>query len=274
MMIEEWKWLLELLLIIYGLAVVGYFIDFIQSNQKANRIAFWLLRIAWLLQSLYFIKHMFIDFAFPVATLVDSLFFFSWVLISFSLIINKLFPVHFIPFFINLFGFFVLLLYVTASIKQGTSPQTVAFVHEMLIAHISLAFVSYGFFTVSFLFSLMYVLQYQLLKKKKGLKWIWRIGNLPQLENYSFQTITLGVPLLFLSILFGMLWANITIEPFYWYDMKVLGSIFVLLVYIILLIVRTISSYRGKLLATYNMAAFLILLINFLLSNTYSEFHF
>lgn len=273
-MINDWEWISELIILIYGLSVIGYFIDFIQISQKANKIAFWLLSIAWVLQSIYFIKLIFIDFTFPVATLIDSLFFFSWVLITFSLIINKLFPVHFIVFFINLFGFFVLLLYFAADLEQQSTQRSIEFVHEMLITHISLAFLSYGFFTISFLFSIMYLIQYQLLKKKKGLKWLWRIGNLNQLENYSIIAITLGVPLLLLSITLGLFWANVAEVALYWYDIKILGSIIVLAIYIVFLGIRAINSYRGKTLATYNAAAFLILLINFLLSNTYSNFHY
>lgn len=270
----EWEWVSELIIIIYGLSVIGYFIDFIQINQKANKIAFWLLSMVWFLQIIYFIKHLLIEFTFPVATLVDSLFFFSWILITFSLIINKLFPVHFIVFFVNLFGFFVLLLYFVADLKQQPIQRTIEFAHEMLIAHISLAFVSYGFFTFSFIFSIMYLIQYRLLKRKKGLKWLWRIGNLNQLENYSFKAITLGIPLLLLSIILGLFWTNVAEVNFYWYDIKILGSLLVLVIYIGFLVLRGINSYRGKTLATYNTAAFLILLINFLLSNSYSNFHF
>ncbi|MCM3739938.1 cytochrome c biogenesis protein [Oceanobacillus luteolus] len=273
-MIEEWKWVSELLIVVYGLSVIGYFIDFIQSNQKAYTYAFWLLRIAWFIQSIYFGQHLLVEQSFPVATLVDSLFFFSWILITLSLIIHKFIAMHFIVFFINLFGFFVLLLYVAATLKQGTSERSVEFIHEMLIAHISLAFVSYGFFTVSFFFSFLYLLQYHLLKKKKGLKWLWRIGNLHQLDQYSFQAITLGVPLLLISIILGLFWASISAVSVYWYDIKILGSIFVLVIYIIYLTIRALRRHRGKTLATYNTAAFLLLMINFLLSNTYSEFHF
>ncbi len=270
----EWEWLSELIIVIYGLSVTGYFIDFIQINQKANKIAFWLLSMVWFLQIIYFMKHLFMDFSFPVATLIDSLFFFSWILITFSLIVNKLFPVHFIVFFVNLFGFFVLVLYFVADLKQQPIQRSIEFAHEMLIAHISLAFVSYSFFTFSFIFSVMYLIQYRLLKRKKGLKWLWRIGNLNQLETYSFKAISIGVPLLLLSIILGLFWTNVADVAFYWYDIKILGSLLVLVIYIVFLVLRGMNSYRGKTIATYNTAAFLILLINFLLSNSYSNFHF
>lgn len=64
-------------------------------------------------------------------------------------------------------GFFILLLYISARAKEQMQVQGVELVHEILIAHISLAFVSYGFFTVSFLFSLMYLVQYKFLKEKE-----------------------------------------------------------------------------------------------------------
>lgn len=270
----ELKWLSEFTLILYGVSLLGYFIDFIQTNQKANRAAFWLLCMVWVIQTILFIDQIFIENSFPIANLNDSLFLYAWVLITLSLIINKLFKVQFIVFFINLFGFFLLLLYILTIAQFQMAASGIRLVHEILITHIVLAIVSYGFFTLSFLFSLMYVIQYRFLKEKKGLKWMWRLGDLKQLDGFSFLAVTLGVPLLLLSIVLGVVWAYVTGAEFYWLDLKTIGSILVLAVYCFYLVLRVLKGYQGKTLALYNTAAFLILLINFFLFNVLSNFHF
>ncbi|AXI09604.1 cytochrome C assembly protein [Oceanobacillus zhaokaii] len=264
----------EIILIIYALSVIGYFIDFIHDNQRANKLAFWLIGIVWAIQSLFLIFELFIAHSFPVTTFFDSLFFYSWVLITFSLIINRLFPVNFIVFFIHVFSFSILLLSFSANGPVNSAFTERPFADELLAAHITLAIISYGFFTIGFLFSLMYLIQYRFLKAKKGLKWMWRFGDLHQLDKYAFITVTIGVPLLLLAIILGIVWAYISGSAFYWIDMKTIGSILVLVVYIFYLILRLVKGYQGKFLSLYNTSAFFVLIINFFLFSTLSNFHF
>lgn len=270
----ELKWLYEIILLIYGLSIIGYFIDFIQHNQKANKIAFWLLGMVWIIQTIFLLYQTLAKGNFPIVTLNDSLFFYAWVLASISLIINRLFPIQFIVFFTNVFGFFILLLYISTNAQEQTFNSGIQFVHEILVTHIILAIVSYGFFTISFLFSLMYIMQYRLIKKKKGLKWMWRFGDLNQLDTYSFRAITFGVPLLLIAIILGIVWAYVYHAEFYWFDLKTVGSILVLAVYVIYLILRLAIGHQGIVISIYNSAAFLFLLINFFLFSSLSNFHF
>ncbi|ASK63051.1 cytochrome C assembly protein [Virgibacillus phasianinus] len=270
----ESRWLYEIILIIYGLSLTCYFIDFIQSNQKANRIAFWLLSMVWIIQSFFLCKQVFLENSFPILSLYDGLFFYSFVLVTLSLIINRLFSIHFIVFFTNLFGFFILLLYILTKAKREGLEQGVQLVNEILITHITLSIVSYGFFTLSFLLSIMYLVQYRLLKNKQGMRWIRRLGDLKQLDRYSFMAVTLGVPLLLLGIILGVVWAYVANEEFYWFDLKTFGSFLVLAVYVLYLLLRVIKRYQGKAISIYNTAAFLILIINFLLFSLLSNFHF
>lgn len=268
------RWLYEIILIVYGFSLICYFIDFIQSNQKANRIAFWLLSMVWFIQSLFLFKQVFIEHNFPILSIYDGLFFYSWVLVTFSLLVNRLFSIRFIVFFTNLFGFFILLLYILTKAKQAGMQQGVQLVNEILITHITLSIVSYGFFTISFLLSIMYLVQYWLLKNKQGMKWMWRLGDLKQLDHYSFKAVILGVPLLLIGIILGVVWGYVANSVFYWFDLKTLGSIFVLVVYILYLLLRVVKKYQGKSISIYNAAAFLILIINFLLFSLLSNFHF
>jgi len=264
----------EIILFIYGLSLAGYFVDFIQRNQKVHRVAFWLLGMVWLIQTVFLLVEVFFHKSFPVFTIQDSFFFYSWVLITFSLVMDKFFPVHFIVFFINIFGFFILLLYIASKAQQTMPQRGIELVNELLVTHIVLAIISYGFFTISFLLSAMYLVQYQLLKRKKGFRWMRRFGDLHVLDFYAHRSITIGLPLLLLSIILGFVWADVANATFYWLDLKTIGSLLVLVAYIFVLFFRLIIGYQGKAISFYNVAVFLILLVNFFLSGVLSNFHF
>lgn len=270
----EIKWLYELILIIYGASIVSYFIDFIQYNRKANQTAFWLLSIVWILQTFFFFSTMFGSNDFPVLDLYDGLFFYAWILVTFSLLLNWFLRIDFFVFLTNVLGFFVMVLYVTAPIQEAGQEQTVNLANEILILHISMAMISYGFFTFSFILSLMYLFQYWLLKKKKGYKWLRRLGGLNKLDNLSFKSITIGVPLLLVSMILGVTWAYKSGAEFYWYDLKTIGSFFVWFVYVLYLFLRVLRGYQGRAISLFNTGSFLFLLVNFFLFSTLSNFHF
>ncbi|WP_407272637.1 inner membrane protein YpjD [Radiobacillus sp. PE A8.2] len=269
------NWLHAIILIIYSASVVGYFIDFVQKNQKANKIAFWLLSVVWLAQTIFLLYQNFLSSASMVLNLYDGLYFYAWILVTLSLTINRLFNVDFFVFFTNLLGFFIMLLHFLTYIGDSfVMEQGTPLIGEILIIHIGLAILSYGFFSLSFILSLMYLLQYHLLKSKRGYPWLKRLGDLERLDRISFQTVTIGVPSLLLSIVLGVTWAYQSGTPFYWYDVKTIGSLLVLVVYIIYLFLRLMIGYQGRAISLYNTGAFLFLLVNFFLFSSLSTFHF
>src|SRR5699024_1832779 len=154
-MVEE-KWIYEVILILYGLSLISYFYDFIWNNRRAKRAAFWLLSMVWVIQTAFLLFQVLIENNTPLLTQNAGLFFYAWVLLTLSIIVNRLFAVHFIVFFTNVFSFFVFLLYTSTVAQESMQPLGEQFVHEILISHIALSILSYGFFTISFLFSLMY----------------------------------------------------------------------------------------------------------------------
>lgn len=267
------SWVYDLTIVIYALSVLLYFIDFLNNNRKANRIAFWLLSIVWILQTIFFIMRMIDTGRIPILTIFEGLYFYSWVLITLSLVINRLVRVDFIVFFTNVLGFFIMALHTFAPAQHQSTLLAEQLVSELLFIHITMAILSYGAFTISFVFSILYLLQYNLLKKKRWGKRLIRLGDLSKLDHMSNVLNMIGVPMLLLSLILGLLWAYIKLEHFQWYDFKVIGSFFVLTAYSYLLYLRFGRGLEGKAISTWNAAAFLVLLINFFLFGSLSRFH-
>ncbi|KGX93463.1 cytochrome C [Pontibacillus halophilus JSM 076056 = DSM 19796] len=269
----EMKWIYEWIMIVYGLSLIGYFVDFIQHNRKVNRFAFWLLSIVWILQTSVIVIQLIGQEEFPIRTIQDGLYFYAWILVTFSLIVNRLFKVDFIVFFTNAFGFFMMTLQIFAKAQNDATEQSLRLVSELLVTHITLALVSYGFFTFSCIFSFMYLLQYRLLKEKKWNKRLMRLGDLGQLDNFSYIAAVLGVPLLLIALILGVIWGYTSGEEFYLFDSKTLGSIGMLVIYLVYLFLRVVKDYEGRTMALYNTGAFLFLLVNFFLFGSLSNFH-
>src|SRR5690625_3209879 len=95
-------------IVLYSLSVFGYFIDFLTNNRKANKIAFWLLSIVWVLQTFFFITRALQYTRLPVITPFEGLFFYAWLLVSLSLLINRFFRIDFFVFFTNVVGFIMM----------------------------------------------------------------------------------------------------------------------------------------------------------------------
>ncbi len=264
----------ELTVVVYALSVLLYFWDFIHHNRKANRIAFWLLAFVWVLQTIFLLLYMVKTGRFPVLTIFEGLYFYAWVLITLSLGINHLLRMDFIVFFTNILGFIVLAIHIFAPVQYESHLIGQKLISELLLIHITMAILSYGAFSLSFVFSLLYLIQYDLLKRKKWGKRLLRLADLHRLESLSFMLAVIGVPILILSLILGLQWAFIKILGFTWYDSKVIGSFVVLIAYSIYLYLRIGKNVAGKSLALWNVASFLIVLINFFLFGQLSSFHF
>src|SRR5699024_2242259 len=267
-------WIFEIILFIYGLSLVFYTIDLKKNNWAAKKAATGLLGLAWLMQSIMIVFELIYMQRLSLLTLNEGIYIYGWILLTISLIMNRIFPVRFIVFFANLFAFCMVWMAISLHPEYQVLEEGIQLQHEIVIALIAFTILAYGFLTLSFLLAIMYLVQYRLLKKKKGFHCLWRLSNLSELDTYSFSFVKLGVPFLFLGLILGVVWGHFSNESFYWFDMKTIGSISVLLVYLVYLVLRWTRGYRGRSLSILNSATFLILLVNFFLFNTLSNFHF
>lgn len=263
----------ELTVVLYAFSVLLYFFDFLHHNRKANRIAFWLLAFVWVLQTVFLGIYMIKTGRFPVLTIFEGLYFYAWILVTLSIVINHLLRVDFIVFFTNILGFTVMAIHTFAPMQYESHIMAKQLVSELLLIHITMAILSYGAFSLSFVFSSLYLLQYDLLKRKKWGTRLLRLADLDKLEKSSYILAVIGVPMLLLSLILGLQWAFLKVPGMPWYDMKVIGSFLLLTVYSTLLYLRIVKNLSGRKLAIWNSAAFLIVLINFFLFGQLSSFH-
>ncbi len=263
----------ELMIVLYALSVFLYFIDFLHHNRKANKIAFWLLSIVWVLQSFFLFSQMAQTGRFPVLNIAEGLYFYAWVLVTLSLVINRLLRVDFIVFFTNVIGFIIMAIRTFAPSEAVSTEVSSRLISELLLIHITMAILSYGAFSLSFVFSILYLIQHNLLKKKKWGKRLHRIQDLAKLDYMTYVLNMIGVPILLLALILGMIWAYLKVPNLNWYDAKVIGSFSVLSIYSFYLYARVVKEWQWKRIAFLNVASFLVLLVNFFLFGSLSNFH-
>ncbi|WP_202080246.1 cytochrome C assembly family protein [Caldalkalibacillus salinus] len=263
----------ELIIILYACSVLFYFVDFLQHNRKANRLAFWLLSIVWISQTALLTVKMIEQEHLPLFSRFDTLFFFAWLLITFSLLINWFFRMDLFLFFTNVVGFTVMALSLFVAGRGIPEEMAQQLSSEWLTIHISMAFLSYAAFTLSFIFSVLYLFQHKLLKRKKWSKQFLRGPSLAQLDKISFYLNLIGFPVLLLSLILGIVWAINTVEAAFWFDTKVVFSLFVLLMYGIYLYQRVVRGWSGKKIVELNCVCFFVLLTNYFISSLFSRFH-
>lgn len=267
-------WFYETLLLLYAFGVTAYIISFIAGNWKVKRFSFVHFIIVWLIQTASIVYEVFMTKSFPFIDFHEGVYFYAWLLLTFTLVMNWKYQVHLIGLLTNVFTFFVMALSILLNVTSQSAGRSSRFMHEILMAHITFSIVSYAFFTISFLLATMYLIQYYLLKNKKGLKSMWRFINLKKLDTYSYYGIVAGVPLLLIGLLLGVGWAYFSGEQFYWFDLKTIGSFILLFIYTLYLILRHDTKYNRLSISIYSSATFLVLLVNFFLFSTLSNFHF
>lgn len=272
MLLFQERFIYDAIIYIYALSILLYFADFLNRSRKVNRIAFWLLAIVWVLQSVFFVLSMVNKDYFPVLTLFETLFFYSWILVTLSLIINSFFRIDIFVFFTNLIGFAILAVNFFAN-QEATPTISQQLTSDLLFLHISLAFFGYGAFSLSFIFSVMYIIQNRMLKKKVWNNLLKRLPGLGLLDLYSYRLNMIGVPLLLMSIILGVIWANLKVPINFWLDPKVLMSFVVFIAYSLYLYQRVTYGWHGRKLALWNIGAFMLVLINYLISGSVSSFH-
>ncbi|WP_078391839.1 cytochrome C assembly family protein [Shouchella patagoniensis] len=257
--------------VLYSLSLLCYFIDFMANNQKANRIAFWLLCLVWGLQTVYFVLRMFEIGRFPIATPFEGLFFYAWSIVTVSIYINWKVKMDFLIFVINVLGFAIMSgsLFVSS---DDSVPQSLL-ASELLVLHVVFILLSYTGFAVAAATSVLYVLQHQLLKKRLWGKKLLRLGSLTQIEKSTFMTTAVSFPFFLSGVVWGMVWSYNQYGIVFWIDAQTLLSITALAAYALYFYLRLTIVGKGYKAIWFNLVAFIVLLINYIASGQYTDFH-
>lgn len=135
--------------------------------------------------------------------------------------------------------------------------------------HVPMNFIGYGAFAVAGAAGAMYLFRSRLEAKKGGSKLLEHLPTLEQLDEISYKSVAVGFPAFTLATILGAAWAAEAWGGYWSWDPKETWALIVWLVYGAYLHVRITHGWRGRALAWWTVAGFLVTLFCFLGVNLY-----
>jgi len=267
------SWFYDITVYIYALSLLFYFSDFVGANQRAKRMGTGLLSFVWFMQFLYLALTFYGNPSSEAFSIRETLLLFSWLLVTLSLVINRFFRIELFVFLVNLLGFAVMTLHFLINPSFSTTIKNSMWNDQLLLVHIVLAMISYATFAIGAVFSGMYLFLHRQLKRRNWSSSMRRLPSLERIDCYTYFAVIIGSPLLLISLLLGVIWLWMKGDSHLLFDSKVLSSLLVLGAYAFYAILRFSLQVPGDKLAKWNLLAFAVVLLNWLVSNYYSTFH-
>jgi len=263
---------------IYVLAWVAYLHHATTRAALSSRIATLLVHLGFTAQTLGLTWRTILSYRLgmghpPFSDLYESMVFFSWCIVLAYLIFEWRAKQR-------IFGTFVVPLALLASayasmLDSQIRPLIPALKSNWLLVHVSVSFLAYGAFALSCGISVAYLIRCGNEREggEKGL-----VSFLPpaeKLDEYNYQALAIGFPLLTLGILTGSVWAHYAWGSYWSWDPKETWSLIVWLIYAALLHARLVAGWRGRKTAILSLVGFggivfLYLGVNLLLSGLHS----
>jgi HemX protein len=267
------SWIYDAMMYLYALSLLFIFSDFIERNPRAKQLGTGLLAFVWIIQSLFLITRMWEGDQFSLFSSVNTLLFFSWIIVTLSIVLHYILHIDFLLFMINLAGFIVAAITFFSDERISPVLERWEVRDELLFIHISLAVGSYAAFLLSAIFSGMLLFLHARLKNKKWSPSMKRMPSLDHIQKYALRSVIIGTPLLLLSLALGIVWISLSERWSLLGDVKVITSILILVVYSFYLWKRYVGKSSWSRLAILNVIAFSIVVFNYAFTNWFSGFH-
>lgn len=264
------RWLYDVFAVLYAASLVLFFIDAVQPRRALNRTALVLLFFVFSLETAFFLTRLSALGYVPVYSPFDSMLLFSWLILLVALVVNTFFKLDLVLFLSNLVGFGVVLF---DAFAYRLSAQYTNAQGDLLVLHISMALLSYVSFTFAFAFSLLYLIQDRLLRRKQWRGWFFRLPSLERLELYAYRAVLIGYPLLLLAMVLGVVWSELTLGFLLWKDPKPVATVTVWLMYGVYLLLRLRSNWAGRKLIWYGVVCYAGVLVNYAVVGIFSPYH-
>ncbi len=130
--------------------------------------------------------------------------------------------------------------------------------------HVISAFIGNALFALSFVVSLVYLIENFRLKKKKFDVLGKILPSITTLDTINYLCLIYGFPFLTLGMITGAIWAQLAIGSYWNNDPKEIWSLVTWFLYAALLHTRLINGWKGKKIAILSILAFLFLVFSFI----------
>jgi ABC-type transport system involved in cytochrome c biogenesis permease subunit len=140
--------------------------------------------------------------------------------------------------------------------------------------HVTLNTWAYSAFALSFVLSLIYLVQNRLLRSRRVGTPFWRVPALDDIDLISRSSVYVGLVALCLGAIMGLVWRHRLTGGYSWGDPKVIITLLILAVYIAYLCLSRTAKWRGARAAFLCALNFVLVMFSYTLVNLYfTKFH-
>ena len=170
--------------------------------------------------------------------------------------------------------FVILWMVLAIVVAPGTTPRHAPGKGPLFALHVTLNILAYSAFALSFVLSLIYLLQNHVLRERRPGRVFWRFPALEVLENITRSSVIVGLVALGVGITFGFIWKH-RLSGHYWSaDPKIIATLVVVAAYAGYLWLAGRTSWRGARAALLCVLNFLIVIFSYTFVNLYlTNFH-
>src|ERR1700723_1884373 len=159
-------------------------------------------------------------------------------------------------------------------INAGAPTARVAARGPLFAFHVTLNTWAYAAFALSFVLSLVYLVQDRVLRSHRAGTAFWRFPALDLLDRMSRSSVFIGLVALVFGVASGLVWEHRLTGMYSWADPKVIVTLLIVGVYIAYLMLSRTSGWRGARAALVCTLNFAIVLFSYTLVNLYlTRFH-
>ena len=261
------------LLILYPLTSFIYTFLFIGQTDLLNRVA----GVSLFLLLVVHVSVFYLNFEqmgyIPVANIFQAISSIALAMILIYFLIEFLTKIKTTGFIFIYIAFLLQLIYEIFSGVKPTQDKG-SFFHDPFFAwHTGLAITSYAAFIIGAVYGALYLALFRSLKMKKFGRIFRRMPSLEELDEMNAKSCLIGWGLLVLAVLIGYVWKKNLYGYFFLFDVKVLISLLLCILYAFQLLAYLKLNWSGKRRSYLSLLGFLILVFSMVVGNTGTHFH-
>jgi ABC-type uncharacterized transport system permease subunit len=237
-----WLWVA---LFLYSLGLIHSIITVVTRRQVVFRVALLAFSLGFVFHLVSLVEHGFVTHRWPVTTVAEATSLFAFTITAGFLLVYALTGVNSLSVLVFPVVFVITLAAVTSQPARGPidSPLLRA---TWVPIHISFALAGYTALFISFLASIMYLVQERELKRHRPRAFYYRLPPLEDIDRIATRTLAVGFPFLTVAIVLGALGASSSWGPNWMRDPKVVLSFLLWFVYVMLVYSRVAAGWRGR----------------------------
>ena len=251
----------NLALVLELIAAGGFVVFLIKQHKWVFKWSYWMLVAGFIFHTAFLVFRYHALGATPIFGLKSALFFFSWCILAVYLVFQIRTKLMVLGSFVAPFSAFLMI--ISSAMPWIDGDVKPIFKSIWLTIHVGTVFIGNGLFAISFLASVMYLIQEGQIKNKRFGSFFRRLPSLATIDNISHYSLISGFPFLSAGMISGSIYAQYALGTYWQWDPKEVWSLITWLFYAALLHERIVAGWQGRRAAVMSIVCFSILFFTF-----------